>query len=91
MEDSKEKYLELLRKKGIASEAESEWLSKFREANPIEQYRLKNAMEMVHPVKPSRSQNVKEELDPETIKKQRMNYKDTIQFLEKKKNRYLKS
>jgi hypothetical protein len=82
MEDKRKKYLDTLVKRNAMSKTGAEWLDRFKNATPTEQFRLKSIMQEVYPTKAPRQLNENEELPPEIKNKQR---------LEIIKKRYMKS
>jgi hypothetical protein len=72
MEDARKKYLELLKNKELMPEGATKWLDEFRNASPKRQYYLKNVMQRMAPIKPSRNEGEQEELPLDIRKKQRL-------------------
>jgi hypothetical protein len=72
MENKRKKYLDTLAKKNAMSKTGSEWLDRFKDANPTEQFRLINVLKEVYPTKAPRQLNEIEELPIEIKNKQRL-------------------
>ncbi len=72
MEDKRKKYLDTLVKRNTMSKTGAEWLDRFKNATPTEQYRLKNIMQEVYPTKAPSQLNENEELPPEIKNKKRL-------------------